>query len=168
MNVSILPLGVAFLEITPLAEFDVSGRVFGLIMALAGMGFGLTMAVMGMRHEAEKRRQRNELIRVALEKGQPVPPAVLGESSNDDALSSHDPERSIRNARKSGIIMIFVSVGMVAFFLGMNMGQIAWVAAFPAAVGLAQLVNAQMDAAELRRKPRTPSNPHDPKSGSAL
>lgn len=165
----LLPSFLALFDLPTLAEFDVSGRVFGLVMALAGMGFGLTMAVMGMRHEAEKRRQRNELIRIALEKGQPVPPAVLGESGNDDEIATpSDPDRSIRNARKSGVILLCVSAAMVLFFRGMGLGAIVWVAVFPLAVGAAQLINAQMDANERRRKSSTSSAPRDPKSGGSL
>ena len=93
-------------------------------MALAAV----IVAVVGHFKNLE-RRQRAELIRLALEKGQPLPPEAL------------DPPSPARNELGGGIRTIFTGVGLGVFFWVLKPGHPVWaVGLLVVLIGVGRLV----------------------------
>ena len=115
----------------PLAEFNNLG-IGPFLIPLAGMGLGLVGIIMGCLDRMQKRRLRHELLRVAIEKGQPLPTELLDEPQ----------ARRNRDDRRSGLIALAVGVALF-FFLGALATEpgVKWVALVPGAVGVALLFN---------------------------
>lgn len=108
---------------------------FGLgpfLIPLAGMGLGLAGIIFGSLDKMQKRRLRHELLRVALEKGQPLPPELLEEP----------PARRGRDDRRSGLIALAVGAALYLFLGALIPEQgVKWVALLPGFIGLALLLN---------------------------
>lgn len=51
--------------------------VLTLVVPFAAMAFALVVTVLVTRAKTERRRLQHETIRLALEKGQPLPPSLL-------------------------------------------------------------------------------------------
>ena len=103
-----------------------------MLIPLAGMGLGLAGIIIGGIDKLQKRRLRHELLRVALEKGQPLPPELLDER----------PIKEARDDRRSGLIALAVG-GALFFFLNALVHEpgVKWVALIPGCIGLALLLN---------------------------
>ncbi len=118
-------------SLLPLADMFRPQNIGGL-MALAGIAMGFGGMIVGAFAAAQKRRLRHELLRTALEKGQPLPPALLEEPV----------KRAGRDDRRSGIVLIGVSVGLYLFLRLIARGTgVEWVALIPASIGVALLIN---------------------------
>ncbi len=115
----------------PLADFEHVG-IAPLLIPLAGMGLGLAGIIFGSLDKMQKRRLRHELMRVALEKGQPLPPELLDERSS----------RRERDDRRSGLISIAIGAALY-LFLGALVAEhgVKWVALIPGFIGVALLLN---------------------------
>lgn len=115
----------------PLAE-SASVNFSYMLIPLAGMGLGLAGIIIGGIDKRQKRRLRHELLRVAMEKGQPLPPELLDER----------PVKEARDDRRSGLIAVAVG-GALFFFLGALVPEpgVKWVALIPGCIGLALLLN---------------------------
>ncbi len=89
-----------------------------------------------------KHRQQqlwHETARLALEKGQPLPPPPprgVGHSH-----SNHE-----RNDLRAGIILIAVSAGIFVFFRAVNATEAAYLAAIPCFIGVALVLLAVLNA----------------------
>lgn len=124
-----------------------AGHEIGLIFGLGGMALGLVIVIAAMYFHHQRRVLWHETARIALEKGQPLPPN-LGE--NDTSCRSQaTPANDIRG----GLISIAVGAGLYLFFVGFGMGPLRFVGAIPAFVGIAMLLFGLLAA--LRRK-KTP------------
>ncbi len=123
----------------PLANFE-----YGLLIPLAGMGIGLAAIIVGTLEKMQKRRLRQELLRVALEKGQPLPPELLDER----------PGGRERNDRRSGLISIAIGAALY-LFLGALVAEhgVKWVSLIPGFIGVALLLNWVIERQE-RNGPR--------------
>jgi hypothetical protein len=115
----------------PLAEFNNLG-IGPFLIPLAAIGLGLAGIIFGSLEKMQKRRLRHELLRVALEKGQPLPAELLDEPQ----------ERRNRDDRRSGMIALAVGAALY-FFLGALVPDpgVKWVALIPGFTGLALLLN---------------------------
>ena len=115
----------------PLAEFGPWG-LGPILIPLAGISLALAGIIFGSLDKMQKRRLRHELLRVALEKGQPLPAELLDEPQ----------ARRHRDDRRSGLIALAVGVALY-FFLGALATEpgVKWVALVPGAVGVALLFN---------------------------
>jgi hypothetical protein len=120
---------------------DTGTAINGVVSALALFGF-LTAIIVGPRWL--KSRDRSELqqtLRVAMEKGQALPPEIV-DAITTDAKAPPSPERDLRG----GVIWLAVGVG-VAFF-GWMVGfedndavyPIIGMASIPALVGVALII----------------------------
>jgi Flp pilus assembly protein TadB len=114
----------------PLAEFNLPTNY---IIPIAGMIFAAVYVLIKSLTKLQKEKLRHETIRLAIEKGQPLPPELL--------------ERSIPNQptddRKSGLITLAVGVGLFVFLSQYEIGKLglAWVAMIPSLIGVALLLN---------------------------
>ncbi len=124
-----------------------AGHEIGLIFGLGGMAIGLIFGIAAMYFHHQRRVLWHETARIALEKGQPLPPGLSASNSSDHSQSS--PGNDIRG----GLISIAVGAGLYLFFEGFGMGPLRFVGAIPAFVGLAMLLFGILAA--LRRK-KTP------------
>jgi hypothetical protein len=113
--------------------------ILGIVTPFA---FVLGMAAIHTRAEARKQKLRHDTIRLAIEKGQPIPADLL----------EGEPAQKRRDDRRKGIILLAVAVGLfvlldqcgtaiVATGAGIHAGGLKWAALIPGLVGVALLVN---------------------------
>lgn len=96
--------------------------------------------------KTRERREVQETVRAAIDKGQPLPPEVIDAMSRD--VTKNIPSRS-RDLRR-GIIWLAVGVGIAAFSIINNMswggidssvdGSLLGISAIPITIGLAFIV----------------------------
>ena len=117
----------------------IENSIFPYLVPLAGISIAITAIILGGIEKLQKRRLRHELLRVALEKGQPLPPELLDEKS---------AERAERDDRRSGIIAVAVGLALY-IFLGLLIptAGVKWVALIPGFIGLALLLNWALERA---------------------
>ena len=130
---SLFPLA-ALVELIPFA-----GMLVGAIAIVTPFAF--VIAIMAINHLNARRKAElhHETIRLALEKGQPLPPELL------DPPVAAEPKIKVSD-RKSGLILIAVGIGLYFFFLGiaepMNIPVgVRWVGLIPGLIGVALLIN---------------------------
>jgi hypothetical protein len=124
-----LPLGFAF--ISPFLIPILVPAIFFLFIA--------SMVGMGLLSKTEQEKARQATIRLAIEKGQPLPPELLKEGA----------PREKADDRKAGLILVAVGVGSfialrVADFIDVR--NIEWFAAVPFLIGVALLINHALQA----------------------
>ncbi len=123
---------LAFSAPSPLLA-GIENSIFPYLVPLAGIGIAITAIILGGIEKLQKRRLRHELLRIALEKGQPLPPELLDEKT---------AERAERDDRRSGLIALAVGLALY-LFLGLLIptAGVKWVALIPGFIGLALLLN---------------------------
>lgn len=124
-----------------------------LIIPLAGMAVGAIAIIGGLIASDRNRRMRHETIRLALEKGQPIPPDLLEPSESEKA--SNRTQKKGRDDRRSGLVLIAISIGAYLFFRGVGGDGAQWLATIPGLIGVALLVNWFLDRAD-----RNPPSSH--------
>ena len=116
----------------PLADLVGPYGIMPFLIPLAGMALGLAGLIAGTIEKLQKRRLRHELLRVALEKGQPLPPELLDEA----------PRRRSRDDRRSGLVSIAVGVGVYLLFRAIAVWPgLQWIGVVPVLIGVALLLN---------------------------
>lgn len=120
---------------------------FAFLCALLGLGMGAYAMFLNYRRQ----RLWHETARLALEKGQPLPPAELSDEelkyqappAGVDAVAWEQNRRAqlARNDMRRGIILIGVGIGLSIFMASVNAAQARYVGAIPACIGLAMLAN---------------------------
>lgn len=89
--------------------------------------------------KSQERMKLQETLRLAIEKGQPLPPEVISSISADEPRRLPSAERDMRR----GIVWLAVAVGLAAFGVAVGYEEpdatypILGIAAFPAFIGLA-------------------------------
>ncbi|MDP2765214.1 MAG: DUF6249 domain-containing protein [Brevundimonas sp.] len=120
----------------------------GLFAIFAVFGT-ITAIIVGPSYlKSRERREMQETVRRAIDKGQPLPPEVIDAMTKDVAKNLPSSTRDIRR----GIIWLAVGVGIAAFSLinGMGWNNDGWenhvgsgmlgIAAIPVTIGLAFIV----------------------------
>jgi uncharacterized membrane protein len=118
----------------------------GLFAIFAVFGT-ITAIIVGPTYlKSRERREMQETVRRAIDKGQPLPPEVIEAMTNDVTKNLPSRTRDIRR----GIIWLAVGVGIAAFGLINSMNSDGWenhmgdgllgIAAIPATIGLAFIV----------------------------
>lgn len=107
-----------------------------LAIAVGGMATGILVSLIVILIDARTKRLRNEIIRIALEKGVPVPPELL-----DPRERAPRP----RDDRRTGFIFIAISLGIFTFLALSGLSKFAYVAAIPGCIGIALLLNWSLD-----------------------
>jgi hypothetical protein len=140
------------MDIPTVAMF--TGVLQGLIFWLFVLALVLGLAVLPRYFRSRDRQKTIELMRIALEKGQPLPPELI------TSLTTPDPEpRRLSNAGASGdlrraVVLIAVGLGLAGLGAGLGYGIgfaspeggavvggiVAGVGAIPGFIGLAFLV----------------------------
>jgi hypothetical protein len=88
------------------------------VVAVAGCMVGAVAIISGIWFEAEKRRLKSEQRMAMIARGVPIAEIerVLG-AGDEEKPQVKDPLRSLGNARRSGIVLVSVGVGLILFFL---------------------------------------------------
>ena len=111
-----------------IATVLVVGIVFGSITALILGPFYLYF-------RARSRDRLLQTLRVAFEKGQPLPPEMLASVSSEPQRPTPAPERDLRR----GVILLAVAAAFVVAQEEDAMGPLLSIAAFPGFIGLGHL-----------------------------
>jgi hypothetical protein len=115
-----------------------------LVMPFCGILIALVGLVGGLWFTDRNRRRRHETIRLALEKGQPIPEAILNEDEHGRRHYPRGPRRE-RDDRRSGLILIAVAGGVFLFFRAVGAEGPAWLAAIPGFIGVALVINSLLE-----------------------
>ena len=88
------------------------------IVPVAGCLVGAVAIISGIWLEAQKRRYKSEERMAMLARGVPLAEIekMLG-AGDEDKPPVKDPMRSLGNARRAGIVLVSVGVGLILFFL---------------------------------------------------
>jgi hypothetical protein len=133
MNTFSLPPLAALGEMIPFA-----GMLIGVIAIITPFVFVIAIVAINHLNARRKAELHHETIRLALEKGQPLPPELL------NPPVAVEPKTKISD-RKSGLILIAVGIGLYFFFSGMaEMGipaGVRWISLIPGLIGVALLIN---------------------------
>lgn len=147
-----------FLNLTPPFLADIFGfsigQLTGLLIPIAGIVLAGVITVCGMYFHNRRREMWHETARIALEKGQPLPPLGPEQSEADEKPKDRDANHDVRG----GLVLIAVGAGLWMMFTGIAPG-LRYIGAIPGFIGVALLLYALL-AAMFRRKPTQP--PQDP------
>lgn len=125
-------------SLQPLAAFG-SGQLPGLLIPIAGIILAGVIVVSGMYFSHRRRELWHATARLALEKGQPLPPL------DDEPARPRTPEETGCNLAqhdvRGGLVLLAVGVGLW-MFLGELDGRLRFVGAIPAFIGVALLLYA--------------------------
>lgn len=124
-----MQLDLIQLPLASLVNFpDIPPYMIAIFVPIAGMIFAGVMGVSGMIFKHRQRELWHETARIALEKGQPLPPAV-------EEFTRRNPDRRFkRNDLRAGIILLAVSLGLYVFFHAVARDAEA-IAAIPGCLG---------------------------------
>jgi small-conductance mechanosensitive channel len=117
---------------------SVSGMELGLYMGLAGLAAAIIFAGLGMFFHHRRQALWHETARVALEKGQPLPP--LQDQEKSPSWETTPSRGDNKNDFRSGLVLVAVGAGLYLFlsaFLGRAFGLVG---AIPGFVGVALLL----------------------------
>ena len=118
--------------------------MIGLVLAIAGIVLAGVIVVTALYFQHQRQKLWHETARVALEKGQPLPP---GGPDGHDSLGQ--PRRADgRHDLRAGLILLGVGAGLFMFFPR----QANFIGAIPAFVGVALLIYAAIAAIAGRRQ----------------
>ncbi|QBX37702.1 hypothetical protein E4M02_14010 [Brevundimonas sp. S30B] len=118
------------------------------IIAILAVFGTITAIIVGPTYlKTQERKETQETVRRAIEKGQPLPPEVIEAMSRDVTKSLPSRSRDIRR----GVIWLAVGIGLAAFSVVSDVGGSDWsgnnfdssllgVACIPATIGLAFIV----------------------------
>ena len=140
-----------------------SGQILTLIIAIGGLLVGGVAAVSAIYFHHRKNQMWHETARIALEKGQPVPPMPL----RDEELALRPPpgvgyadwhkarlEESRTHAFRGGLVLIGVGLG-----LHLMLGPGNMIGAIPGLVGVALIINAVLERFTAGRDAKSESRP---------
>ena len=132
-------------------------QISGVVSPLAGIILAGIITVSGMYFHNRRREMWHETARIALEKGQPLPP--LGHDDGDDKKSTpHEANHGVRG----GMVQTAVGAGLW-LMLGSMSDRLRYIRAIPGFIGVALLLDALL-AAMFRRKDQP--RPQDPPARS--
>lgn len=136
------------------------GELIALVCVVGGLGFVLVCAVSAMYFRHRQSVLWHETARIALEKGQPIPPPPVGLDDHGDRsgfTASLPPEQRIalqRAQRIRGYLiggLINIAVGVGAFIALVNLQpripmNVQYFALIPVCIGIALLLGVAIEA----------------------
>src|ERR1700749_3667243 len=92
------------------------------IVPVAGCVVGMVAIISGVWFEAQKRRLRSEERMGMMARGVPIAEIerLMG-PGDEEKPAVKDPMRSLGNARRTGIVLVSVGVGLIFFFIVLTM-----------------------------------------------
>ena len=128
------------------------------IVPVAGCAVGAVAIVSGIWFEAQQRRNKAEQRMAMIARGVPIPEIERLLGSGDEEKRVRDPLRSLGNARRTGIVLVSVGLGLMLFFITLYVilqeravltG--AAVGIIPLAIGIGFFVDYNLQKRELSR-----------------
>jgi hypothetical protein len=128
------------------------------VVAVAGCAVGAVAIVSGIWFEAQQRRNKAEQRMAMIARGVPIAEIEKLLGSGDDEKRVRDPLRSLGNARRAGIVLVSVGLGLMLFFIMLyvilNEREVLAGAAagiIPLAIGIGFFVDYNLQKRELSR-----------------
>jgi hypothetical protein len=128
------------------------------IVPVAGCAVGAVAIVSGIWFEAQQRRNKAEQRMAMIARGVPIAEIERLLGSGDEEKRVRDPLRSLGNARRAGIVLVSLGVGLVLFFAALSVvvhvrEVLAGAAAglIPLAIGVGFFVDYNLQKRELSR-----------------
>jgi len=128
------------------------------IVPVAGCAVGAVAIVSGIWFEAQQRRNKAEQRMAMIARGVPIAEIERLLGSGDEEKRVRDPLRSLGNARRAGIVLVSLGVGLVLFFAALSVvvhvrEVLAGAAAglIPLAIGIGFFVDYNLQKRELSR-----------------
>lgn len=134
-----------------LAEIS-GGHLVAIAAILGGLTFTILLIFFGLKFVQRRQELWHETARVALEKGQALPPLP-----RDMQPAKDEPEN---NDIRAGLVMIATGAGLYLFFISLFGGWMKWVGAIPGFIGVALLLYGIFQAAFGRKRPPADRPPH--------
>lgn len=144
MNLSILILAV-------------SGMEMGLYFGLAGLAAAIFFGGFGMYIHHRRQALWHETARIALEKGQPLPP--LQDLQTNTSWQTNSARNHSKNDFRSGLVLIAVGIGLFLFLSALAGRALGLIGAIPGLIGVALLLYATLNALFGRKHPSTERPP---------
>jgi hypothetical protein len=128
------------------------------IVPVAGCAVGAVAIVSGIWFEAQQRRNKAEQRMAMIARGVPIAEIERLLGSGDEEKRVRDPLRSLGNARRAGIVLVSLGVGLVLFFAVLSVvvqvrevlaGSAA--ALIPLAIGIGFFIDYNLQKRELSR-----------------
>jgi hypothetical protein len=138
-------------SLLPLAALFDGRTLIAIIIPVAAITLGGVIAVFGMYFHHQQKKMLHDTARLALERGQPIPPELVSELS-DTARSKPDDWNNPRNDIRSGVILLAVGIGLYLFFDTMGLHNLRFVGAIPGFIGIALLLLGIFGALFARKK----------------
>ena len=121
---------------TLLAVLSLSSAQMAMLISIVGLIFGCGVAFAGMYFQHQKQRLWHETSRIALEKGQPLPPP------ESEGFRHRDHTSAVQHDVRGGLVMIAVGVGLNIFLGAVGGENVARLGVIPGLIGVALLINA--------------------------
>jgi hypothetical protein len=134
---------------TPVLAVMLGAHWVAIAAILGGLTFTILLIIFGLKFVQRRQELWHETARVALEKGQPLPPLP--------ADMRHDQHPEQNNDFRTGLIMVATGAGLYLFFASF-LPALRFVAAIPGFIGVAMLLYATMRAL-LGRKDKPADRP---------
>src|ERR1700710_650604 len=87
------------------------------IVPVAGCAVGAIAIVSGIWFEAQQRRNKADQRMAMIARGIPIAEIERLLGSGDEEKRVRDPLRSLGNARRAGIVLVSVGLGLMLFFI---------------------------------------------------
>ena len=133
----------------PVAEIS-GAQWIAIIAILGGLTFSSLLIIFGLKFVQRRQELWHETARVALEKGQPLPPLPR------DMQSTKDPNEN--NDIRAGLVMIATGAGLYLFFAAFFGGWMKYIGAIPGVIGVALLLYGILSAIIGRKNPGPPQS----------
>lgn len=144
----------------PLAAIiDNVGQLIVVISLIGGLIIGVTIPIAAIYFHHKRQQLWHETARLALEKGQPVPPMAASAAELEHtppAGVSFQEWQAARKAEarghqiKGGLVLIAVGAGLYLFFGAAGGGQMRWMGTIPGFIGVALLLHALFESLSAR------------------
>jgi hypothetical protein len=119
-----------------LGLFNLQPWSAGILIPIAAMIFAGAMALGGMYFAHRRRELWHQTARLALEKGQPLPPPLEHDETGQHRRPS-SPHRDFR----AGLILIGLGVGLYLFLEQKHGDGMGYVGAIPGLIGVALIIS---------------------------
>lgn len=133
-------------------DFSLQPHMIAIVVPVVAIIFGCSIALAGMYFQHQKKKLLHDTARLALEKGQPLPPDLISKLSCDESVEKPAaPRRPIDDIR-TGLILIAVGFGIYLFFFALSVEKMRFAGAIPGLIGVALLLFGIVSAALARNK----------------